>query len=349
MTEQLQQTDFPEITPVREAHRIDEARLAQYLSTRVPGAFDALEVRQFEGGQSNPTYLLDAGGTRYVMRKKPPGELLKSAHQVDREYRVMSALADRGVPVPKTYLLCEDDAIVGTPFFLMEHVDGRVMTDPWLRSMPERDRAALYDHFIEVLAAIHGVDLAEACLEDYGRAGNYYERQIGRWTKQYKASETQIIPAMDALMEWLPAHIPDSDETTLVHGDYRIGNCIVHPTEPRLVAVLDWELSTTGHPLGDVGYACMIYRPYNGEEPPMTPGVPAEAAFVRRYSELSGRDAETNWTFYVVFNLFRSAAIVQGVYKRGLDGNASSEHWRERSDTARQTSELAWQILQNGT
>ncbi len=339
-------TDIPEITPVREAHRFDEARLARHLAEHLQSDFADLRVRQFEGGQSNPTYFLENASKRYVLRKKPPGTLLKSAHAVDREYRVISALRDTGVPVPRTYLFCQDESIIGTPFFVMEYIEGRVFTDPWLGSMTPTERGALFEHFIQVLTAIHAIDLKTHDLEDYGRAGNFYERQIDRWTKQYRASETETIPAMDALIDWLPKHIPPSDETTLVHGDYRIGNCIVHPTEPRLMAVLDWELSTTGHPLADLGYACMMYRPYTGEVPKHVEGVPTEAEFVARYSQISGRDAESNWTFYVVFNLFRSAAIVQGVYKRGIDGIASSEHWRERSEYAKTSANLAWKLVQ---
>ena len=347
--EELSLSDQPELTPVREKHRFDEKRLAEYLQGRLDQDFSDLTVLQFEGGQSNPTFQLSADGRKYVLRKKPPGQLLKSAHQVDREHRVMTALRDTEVPVPKTYHLCEDDAVLGTAFFVMEHVEGRVLVDASLPTMSKDDRHALYDHFIEVLAALHGVDLNDAGLSDFGRAGNYYERQISRWSKQYRASETEHIAEMDALMEWLPENIPQTDEVTLVHGDYRIGNCIVHPTEPRIVALLDWELSTTGHPLADVGYSCMMYHGAFAEKGNFgydASGIPSEQEFLDRYSACAGIGPIENWTFFIVYNLFRSGGIVQGVYKRGLDGIASSEHWKDRGNHCRAQAENAWALVQ---
>ncbi len=340
-----------EIIPVREAHRFDEAALKRYLADNLEGFSDGLEVSQFEGGQSNPTYHLSAGGRQYVLRKKPPGKLLPSAHQVDREYRVMTALRDSAVPVPKTYLLCQDDAIIGTPFYVMEMVPGRVLIDPLLPSLAPDERRRLYDHFIEILAALHAVDHEAVGLGDFGRAGNYYTRQIGRWTKQYLASQTDDIAEMNALIEWLPAHIPDSDQTTLVHGDYRIGNCITHPTEPRIVAVLDWELSTLGHPLADVAYCCMGYHSdvgtsdsFRGKDVEAL-GIPNEEQFVARYCEKAGRPGIDNWSFYLVFSLFRSAAIIQGVYKRGLDGISSSARSVEFGGICRSRAEAAWALV----
>jgi aminoglycoside phosphotransferase (APT) family kinase protein len=338
------------LTPVREAHRFDEAALAAYLRGRLPGCEGRIEVMQFEGGQSNPTFRLVAGGRAYVLRKKPPGKLLPSAHQVEREYRVMTALQGSEVPVPRTHLLCEDASVIGTPFYVMDHVEGRVLTDARMPNLSRDERAALYADFVRVLAALHTLDPAAVGLADFGRPGNYYARQIARWSRQYIASQTEDIPAMKALMEWLPAHLPESDETRIVHGDYRIGNCIVHPKEPRVVAVLDWELSTLGHPLGDLAYFC---QGYHGEAVPgetlvgvdlAAQGIPSEAEVLARYCALTGRDAISHWSFYLVFVMFRSAAIVQGVYKRGLDGNAASERAREYGALVRRRAEQALEL-----
>lgn len=341
----MSQNDMPELTPVREAHRIDEEALQRFLAENIDDDFSEMMLQQFEGGQSNPTYLLSTAARKYVIRKKPPGELLKSAHQVDREYRVMHALQGSKVPVPKTYLLCEDESVIGQTFYVMSHVEGRVITDPTLPNVSREERAALYDDFIRVLAELHRVDLEAVGLTDFGRAGNYYERQISRWTKQYRASETEVIPEMDALIEWFPKNIPESDETTLVHGDYRIGNTITHLTEPRIAAVLDWELCTTGHPLGDLGYNCMMYYMSDRNELAEA-GIPSEQEMVDLYCKHAGRGPIEDWPFYMIYNLFRIGAIVQGVYKRGLDGNASSETWRERKDQCRQNAEVAWALVE---
>ena len=285
------------------------------------------------------------------MRKKPPGELLPSAHAVDREYRVMSALADTEVPVPETYLFCADESIIGTPFFVMERVPGRVLIDPLLPDLAPVDRRALYEHFVEVLAALHRVDHEAVGLGDFGRPGNYYARQISRWSKQYRASETERIEAMDRLIDWLPENIPESDQSGIVHGDYRLGNCIVHPSEPRIVSVLDWELSTLGHPLADLAYCCMGYRADTGHTGSFleidfaATGIPTEDEFVGRYCRLTGRDEIEHWTFYVAFALFRMAAIVQGVYKRGLDGIASSERAVTFKDVCRLRADQAWSLV----
>jgi aminoglycoside phosphotransferase (APT) family kinase protein len=286
------------------------------------------------------------------MRKKPPGVLLKSAHQVDREYRVMTALHGTDVPVPKTYVLCEDDAIIGQAFYVMDFVEGRVIADPFLPSFTPEERTALYDDFARVLACLHRVDRQAVGLGDFGREGNYYERQISRWSKQYIASETEKVPAMDKLMEWVTSNIPDVTETTLVHGDYRIGNCIIHPTEPKIAAVLDWELATTGHPLADVGYCCMTYHGVTYQEGKQVDlkalGIPDEKEFVATYCRYAGRDTIENWDFYILYNLFRSAAIVQGVYKRGVDGNASSDRWKEMHDRCVETASIAWNLVEQG-
>ena len=349
-------SDIPEVTPVRPAHRFDERALASYLRTELPDfpAGGRLEVRQFEGGQSNPTFLLEAGDREFVLRKQPPGELLPSAHQVDREYRVMKALGATAVPVPRMYLLCEDPEVIGTKFYVMEKVDGRVFANPLMPEAPPAERDAVYRHLAEVLAALHAVAPASVGLETFGRPGNYYERQISRWSKQYVASRTEDIPEMDALMEWLPRHIPTAAETVVVHGDYRLGNAIVHPTEPRIVAILDWELSTLGHPLADLGYVCQTYHADEDDQHGLNRpnlrelGIPTEEEFVARYCEMAQRGAIENWHFYLVYNLFRSAAIIQGVYKRGLDGNASSDTALGFEGYCRVRAQRAWRLASGG-
>lgn len=345
-------SDIPVLTPVRPAHRFDESALERYLRAELPDfpAREPLLVRQFEGGQSNPTFLLEVGADEYVLRKQPPGELLPSAHQVDREYRVMKALETTVVPVPRMHLLCEDPRVIGTKFYLMENVEGRVYANPLMPEAAPAERTAVYRHLADVLAALHAVVPEEVGLGSFGRAGNYYERQISRWSKQYVASRTEDIAEMDALMEWLPRHIPSADETVVVHGDYRLGNAIVHPTEPRIVAVLDWELSTRGHPLADLGYVCQTYYADEGDQHGLNRpnlhelGIPTEEEFVARYCEMAGRGAIENWHFYLVYNLFRSAAIIQGVYKRGLDGNASSDTALGFEGYCRVRAERAWRL-----
>lgn len=329
---------------MREAHRIDEGALHRYLQRHLSGYSGKLIVRQFEGGQSNPTYQLESGSQRWVMRKKPPGELLPSAHQVGREYRVMSALGESDVPVPRMDLFCDDHSIIGTDFYVMEMVEGRVFTTSMLQPMDPADRTALYRDYVQVLAALHQVDYEAVGLgEGFGKPGNYYTRQIGRWSKQYKASETEHIDAMEALIGWLPNNIPHDDQTTIVHGDYRIGNAIVHPDEPRIVAVLDWELSTLGHPIADLSYLCQLY--YDDAVGEVADGIPAEGSLKAEYCASVGRGKIDHWPFYMAYNLFRSAAIAQGVYKRGLDGNASSDRALEFRDAARRRAEAGWGIV----
>ena len=342
-----------QLTPVREAHRFDESALAGYLQANIADYQGPLEVSQFEGGQSNPTFLLETGNRRYVLRKQPPGELLPSAHQVDREYRVMKALEGSAVPVPKMYCLCDDTGVIGTRFYVMEMVEGRLFTEALLPTVSPEERRAIYLDLARVMAELHKVDVAAVGLAEFGRPGNYYERQIGRWTKQYQASKTEQIDAMDQLMEWLPANIPEQTKTVIVHGDFRLGNTLIHPTEPRVVAVLDWELSTLGDGLADLGYLCQDYHAdaYFSEglssADLQSLGIPTEAEFVAEYCKHAGLEKIDNWLFYVIYNMFRSAGIIQGVYKRGLDGNASSEKALEYKEVARLRSERAWSLVES--
>jgi len=316
--------------PVRDAHRFDEARLDAWMAEHVEGYTGSLQVRQFKGGQSNPTFWLADGEREYALRKKPPGKLLQSAHMVDREFRVMHALRDTDVPTAKMYALCEDDSVIGTSFFVMEYVKGRIFWNVQLSELEPVERTAIYEELARVLAAIHQVDLDATGLSDYGRPNAYVARQVKRWTKQYQASQTADLGPMNTLIEWLPANIPDDEVTSLVHGDYRLDNLIFHPTESRALAVIDWELSTLSHPLSDLAYSCMLYDvmlPKIGGLAGVdfaTSGIPSEDAFVARYCELVGRDGVPDLNYYKAFSLFRLAAIAQGVYKRSLDGNASS-------------------------
>ena len=300
------------------------------MSEHVDGYTGSLQVLQFKGGQSNPTFWLADAERQYALRKKPPGKLLQSAHMVDREYRVMNALADTDVPTAKMYALCEDDSIIGTTFFIMEYVQGRIFWDVQLPELSPEERTAVYEELSRVLAAIHSVDLEATGLSDYGRPNAYVERQVKLWTKQYVASQTADVSAMNTLMDWLASNIPDDEATSLVHGDYRLDNLIFHPTEPRALAVIDWELSTLGHPLSDLAYTCMLYDVMlpkigglAGVDFEKT-GIPDESAFVDRYCKLVGRNGVPDLAYYKAFSLFRLAAIAQGVYKRSLDGNASS-------------------------
>ena len=340
--------------PVAERHRFDTAALASYLASHIAGFSGPLTAEQFKGGQSNPTYLLAAGGKRYVMRAKPgpAAKLLPSAHAVDREYRVMTALAQAGIPVPRTYCLCEDESVSGRAFFVMEHVAGRVLWDQALPGMTRGERAAIYDEMNRVIAALHSVDPAAIGLADYGKPGNYFERQIGRWSKQYRASETEKIEAMDNLIAWLPANIPPGDETSIVHGDYRLDNLIFHPTEPRILAILDWELSTLGHPLADFSYHCMswhipasTFRGIAGLDLAAL-GIPSERDYIAAYCRRTGRESLAHWDFYIAYNLFRIAAILQGIAKRALEGTASSAVAVEQGKRARPLAEMGWKIVE---
>ncbi len=315
------------------AQDLDTSRLQPYLAERIPDFGDDLQAEKFAGGQSNPTFKLTSGNKQYVLRRKPPGVLLKSAHAVDREFRVITALADTDVPVPKTYLLCEDDNVIGSMFFIMEYLEGRVFWDPTLPEVQSNaQRSAIYQETNRVLAALHSVDPAAVGLSDYGKPGNYFGRQIARWTKQYHASQTDQVPEMETLINWLPANMPHDDgSVSLVHGDYRLDNIMFHPTEPRIIAILDWELSTLGHPLADLSYQCMGWGlPGVGRIKGLAGvdrsqlGIPSDEQYVASYCEKTGREGIEDWDFYMVFCYFRLAAILQGVIKRAQDGNASN-------------------------
>jgi aminoglycoside phosphotransferase (APT) family kinase protein len=332
-------------------HRFDVGALEGYLAGRVEGFAGPLAVGQFRGGQSNPTYYLRARSGEYVLRRKPPGKLLPSAHAVDREYRVITALAGSGVPVPRTYVLCEDAGVIGTPFYVMAYVDGRVFPDPRLPGVSAAERTGIYDSLNEVLARLHTVDWRAAGLGDFGRPGQYIARQIHRWTQQYRASETERIEAMEHLIAWMPGHVPPEDETALVHGDFRMGNTIVHPTEPRIVAVLDWELSTLGHPLGDLAYNCIpfrlpheVFEGFAGEQRP--DGIPTEEEYLQTYCKRTGRTEIPHWDFYLAFAIFRLAAIAQGIMGRVVSGTANDPHARDRGARARPLAETAWKIVE---
>jgi len=340
--------------PVQERHRFDEAVLERYLRAHVPGFSGALTIEQFKGGQSNPTYRLSAGGRHYVMRSKPgpTAKLLPSAHAVEREYRIITALGGTGIPVPGTWCLCEDESVIGRAFYVMDCVEGRVLWDQSLPGMSKAERVAIYDEMNRVIAALHQVDYAAIGLSDYGKPGNYFGRQIGRWSKQYQASETEKIEAMDNLIAWLPINIPAGEETTIVHGDYRLDNLVFHPSEPRILAILDWELSTLGHPLADFSYHCMSwhippgrFRGIGGLDLASL-GIPSEQEYIAAYCSRTGRERIDNWNFYLAYNLFRIAAILQGIMKRALDGIAASEQALDAGKRARPLAELGWQYAQ---
>jgi len=343
-----------EIVPIREAHRIDEKALAEYLRQELEGFTGKMTVRQFGYGQSNPTYLLCTKDKELVLRKKPPGKLLPSAHAVDREYRILKALEKTDVPVPKTYLLCEDEAIIGTAFYVMERMMGRVFRDPTASEATDaKERAAIFETMNDTLAKIHTVDWKTLGLEKFGKPGNYMARQVSRWTKQYEASKTEHIASMDKLIQWLNENIPKDDFTSIVHGDYRLENTMVHPTEPRIIAVFDWELSTLGHPLADLAYNCMGYHlPDLGEKRMALSnvnneemGIPTEKQYISAYCRRTGRKDIPNWEFFIAFSIFRLAAITQGVFKRGLDGIASSDNAQTYGAFVKLLSDAAWQIV----
>ncbi|HET6526761.1 phosphotransferase [Sphingopyxis sp.] len=325
-------------TPVRDAYRFDEAALARWMTGHVAGFAGPLRVEQFKGGQSNPTYKLVTPAAAYVLRRKPPGQILTGAHAIDREARILTALGKTGFPVAHIHGLCTNDSVIGTWFYVMEMVEGRIFWDATFPGVDRNQRPAYFDAMNAAIARLHGIDYDALGLGDYGKPGNYFARQIGRWSKQYhEDSDAGRDTAMDALVEWLPANIPAGDESSIVHGDFRCDNMIFHPTEPRVIAVLDWELSTLGHPLADFAYHAMMYQ----MPPHIVAGldgadlaalnIPSEADYVAAYCRRTGRDGIANWDFYIAFNYFRLAAIFHGIKGRAIRGTAASAHARDRA------------------
>jgi len=335
--------------PVEERHRIDAGALEKLLGFRIS------HIEQFKGGQSNPTYKLTAAdGRGFVLRRKPPGKLLPSAHAVDREFRVIKALHATGFPVAQPHVLCEDESVIGTAFYVMDFVEGRVLWDQSLPGMSKAERGAIWDELNRVIALLHSIDYRVVGLETFGKPGNYIERQVARWTKQYQASETEPMEAMDNLIAWLPKNIPPETGTTVVHGDFRLDNTIFHPAEPRILAVLDWELSTLGDPLADFAYHCMSWHIPPGQFRGIggldlqALGIPSEREYVDRYCKRTGRGGidPTHWDFYLAYNLFRIAAILQGIRKRVVDGTAASAHAQDAGSRARPMAELGWKQVE---
>ncbi|MCW9033391.1 MAG: phosphotransferase [Rhodospirillales bacterium] len=318
-------------------HKLDTDVLQGYLQDKVYGFGQLQSAEKFAGGQSNPTFLLTTDNSQYVLRRKPPGKLLPSAHAVDREYKVMSALADTDVPVPKVVHLCEDDAVIGSMFYIMEHIAGRIFWDAKLPDLAKDQRGPLYDEMNRVLAALHSVDVEAVGLADYGKPGNFFARQLSRWTKQYRAAETETLSDMDNLISWLEEALPEDDgQVALAHGDFRMDNMLFHPTEPKILGLIDWELSTLGHPLSDLAYQCMQWRlpeqapiPGFGSLNRNDLGVPTEEEYIAQYCQRRGIEKVDNWVFGLAFSFFRLASIAQGVKKRAMDGNASNAKAKE--------------------
>lgn len=349
--------EFIGTRPVSERAKFDEAALQAYMHANVEGFSGDLSVEQFKGGQSNPTFKLTAGGKHYVLRTKPgpAAKLLPSAHAIDREFRVMDALNKAGFPAARQYVLCLDESVIGRAFYIMDFVEGRVLWDQSLPGMSAQERGAIYDEMNRVIAQLHTVDYAAIGLGDYGKPGNYFARQIERWSKQYKASETETIEAMDNLIAWLPQNIPAGDDTSIVHGDYRLDNMIFHPTEPRVMAVLDWELSTLGHPLADFSYHCMSWHIQPGQFRGIAGldhaalGIPNEQEYIAKYCARTGKSIRSeDWNFYLAYNMFRLAGILQGIMKRYVDGTAASEQALKAGKSARPMAEMGWHYAQKG-
>ncbi len=343
-----------ETTEIRRGHEINIPRLSAFLTGRLPGFVPPLAVRQFRGGQSNPTYKLSFDGRDYVLRKKPGGELLPGAHMIEREYRVISALKDSGVPVPTVPLLCDDPGIIGTPFYIMEFIDGRVFRDPALPEAPRAERAVIYRAMAETLARLHRVDWRKAGLEGFGKPTGYLERQIALWTRQYLAAKTHEIPAMERLAAWLPANLPADERTTISHGDFRLENLIFAKDRPDVLATLDWELATLGHPFADLAYCCMIWHlPSTAPHVPglegldlAVLGIPSEKDFIASYCASAGLDAVPDYQFYVAFSFYRFAAIAQGIYARFQAGNASAPNARDVGLLAEPLADLGWEAAE---
>jgi len=343
---------FSGVKPVEERHQLDEASLQRWMETHVEGFKGPLTLNQFKGGQSNPTYQVVTPTKKYVLRKKPGGKLLPSAHAVDREYKVISALHTTGYPVARTYALCEDDSVIGSMFYVMDMVEGRVLWNGLLPNQTKRERRAIYENKIATLAKLHMTDHVKIGLADYGKAGNYFARQVDRWSKQYKLSETESIPEMDRLIEWLPTSIPAGERTSIVHGDYRLDNLILHATESRVIAVLDWELSTLGDPLGDFTYYLMSWMmPHDGRaglgrQDLDALGIPTRDEVVTQYCAATGRDDIPALEWYFAYNAFRLAGILQGIAGRVRDGTAASAHATQMTNRIRPLAQSAYGFAQ---
>jgi aminoglycoside phosphotransferase (APT) family kinase protein len=346
------QEKFSGTKDVVERYRFDEKKLEIYLAERIPGFQTPLEVRQFKGGQSNPTYQLITPNRTYVLRRKPPGKLLPSAHAVDREYRIIAALHPTGFPVAKPYLLCEDESIIGTMFYVMDCVEGRIYWGPLLPDQTPKQRHAIYDAMNETFARLHNMDWEKLGLQDYGKPGNYVGRQVARWTKQYKASETERIDEMEKLIEWLPAHLPTDERTSIVHGDYRLDNMILDPTEPKVVAVLDWELCTIGDPMADFTYHLMQWQMPGGVSSGgsllgadfAALGIPPIEEYTQMYCRRTGRETTPNMDYYAAYNFFRLAGILQGIVGRVRDGTAANANASQNAAGVRPLAERAWEF-----
>ena len=340
--------------PVELRHSFDADRLWEWLRPQVGDATRAVPIAQFDNGQSNPTYLIDAGTRKLVLRRKPPGTLLPSAHAVEREFRMMRALAGSQVPVPQCLALCEDPTVIGSAFYVMEYVEGRILRDPALPSLARAERGPIYAEMNRVIAELHSLDPGAVGLADYGRSGNYIQRQVQRWTTQYRAAQTEDVPAMERLIEWLPQHIPPGDETRIVHGDFRIDNVIFDPRAPRILAVLDWELSTLGHPLADFAYHCLVwYRNPDTQQGLLgldleALALPSVTDYLAAYCRRLGREVlpRHEWEYYLVFNMFRLVGILQGIAARAIQGNASSSQAAVQGSGARSLAEEAWRRVE---
>jgi aminoglycoside phosphotransferase (APT) family kinase protein len=340
------------LVDILEQHRFDEAALWEYLDRSLPDFHRPARLQQFQGGQSNPTFLIETPDRKYVLRKKPPGKLLPSAHLIEREYRILRALEHSDVPVPRALLLCAIDSVIGTPFYVMEYVEGRVMKAPALPQLEPSERQVLYRHLAAIAATLHGVDFLSRGLADFGKPQGYVARQVDRWTRQYVASKTEDNGDMAHLIAWLSANVPRAEEMAIVHGDFRLGNMIVHPTQPRVMAVLDWELATLGHPLSDLAYACLPYHlpaqfvgigGLHGLDLASL-GIPSEREFVAAYCRASGRAHPPDLSYFLAFSCFRMAAITQGVYARALQGNAADARAIEYGEVARRFASVGWTL-----
>ena len=344
--EPLDDAKFSGTKEVAEHLTIEVSNLQPWIDEFVPEAGKINSIEQFKGGQSNPTYKIVTESKNLVLRRKPPGKLLPSAHAVDREYKVITALYETDVPVPKTYGLCEDDDVAGTAFFVMDFLDGDLFWDPMIPSLSNQDRTEIYQNKNKTLALLHGVDYKKIGLEDYGKPGNYVARQVSRWSKQYRASETDDIEAMNNLIDWLPKNIPDDDETSIVHGDYRLDNMILKNNQ--VIGILDWELSTLGHPIADFSYHCLSWRTQEAfwdQAKLKELGVPSEKEYMDMYCENTGKDLSKNWEFYMAFNMFKIAGILQGILGRVRDGTAASKHAEDRGMMVYPLSEAAWNTI----